>query len=426
MGPSCGFMLTPGARPWAGDQTPRVSAPERCGNAGGDDVPYLFLTVVPIIGKLQIECQRRVGPTDRRPLTAGLRLLAETLGKAWRERQVVPIEPRMTFGPAGLVLGAGTVLAASEPVGGGRAIRLDGAEARLLALLAAAYGRTVGVESLGHIRRAALRWSEGEEVLASVHLAMTGLGRLTPRMEAARRLFMAEGLMDAGASPETILRALDLKLPDGLALERYSPNQPRVPVGSGRASGQWTSEGDEVSGNAPVEAVQSRPRHRFSTVSRFPVSAKPPDVRDRPVSAPTRSPQRPLHAHDLHSPSNPTAVHHANGAGGGGVPPGKMSEGEREKAAEADYRICRSLNDTAARARCWESAAERDGARATGRPVPPLTTERDGLETQRPSEASTNSALQVAGASSSAALLYWIVSEASRVLFPPRNLVPVP
>ena len=48
----------------------------------------------------------------------------------------------------------------------------------------------------------------------------------------------------------------------------------------------------------------------------------------------------------------------------------KMSEEEREKAAEADYRICRMVNTR----ECWASAAERDAARVAGRPVPPLQT----------------------------------------------------
>ncbi len=48
----------------------------------------------------------------------------------------------------------------------------------------------------------------------------------------------------------------------------------------------------------------------------------------------------------------------------------KMSEAEREKAREADYKICRLVNTRA----CWASAAERDAARATGRPIPPLQT----------------------------------------------------
>ena len=70
-------------------------------------------------------------------------MLIDDLGKAWREREAdVPIEPRMTFQPEGLVLGAGTVLAGAADQGG-PALSLE-AEARLLALLSAAYGKAVG------------------------------------------------------------------------------------------------------------------------------------------------------------------------------------------------------------------------------------------------------------------------------------------
>lgn len=52
----------------------------------------------------------------------------------------------------------------------------------------------------------------------------------------------------------------------------------------------------------------------------------------------------------------------------------KMSEEDRDREAEKDYAKCRSLKSQGARGRCWESAAERDAARASGRPVPPLVT----------------------------------------------------
>jgi hypothetical protein len=56
-----------------------------------------------------------------------------------------------------------------------------------------------------------------------------------------------------------------------------------------------------------------------------------------------------------------------------------MSEEEREKAAEADERICRMVNTR----ECWASAAERDAARVSGRPVPPLRTGAKGSWSSR-------------------------------------------
>jgi len=50
------------------------------------------------------------------------------------------------------------------------------------------------------------------------------------------------------------------------------------------------------------------------------------------------------------------------------------SMNDRDAEAEKDYEVCRSLASSAARARCWASAADRDAARAAGRPLPPLVT----------------------------------------------------
>jgi hypothetical protein len=67
-------------------------------------------------------------------------LAFEELGEAWRRRERgVPIEPELTFQDAGLVLGAGAVLAAAAEDGRGRVIRIEGDEARILTLLSIAY-----------------------------------------------------------------------------------------------------------------------------------------------------------------------------------------------------------------------------------------------------------------------------------------------
>src|SRR5580692_6749642 len=67
-------------------------------------------------------------------------VLHEQLRNAWRARErAVPISPAMHFASEGLILGAGTVVVAAE---GLRRLRsLQGQEARLLALLSAAYSK---------------------------------------------------------------------------------------------------------------------------------------------------------------------------------------------------------------------------------------------------------------------------------------------
>ncbi len=163
----------------------------------------------------------------------------EDLEKAWlAQAAVVPIEPYLCFKAQGLVLGAGTVLASSQSAG----VNLAANEARLKALLASAYGRPIGADAIRHIRRATQRWTEGDHRLAAVHLALTRLNRLSQPRQAARRLFMAEVLMEAGARPDMIVSALGLAptAPEQAA-KFYNPNQPRVPAGNGRISGQWAN-----------------------------------------------------------------------------------------------------------------------------------------------------------------------------------------
>ena len=163
----------------------------------------------------------------------------EQLGKAWQERlSQVPIDSVPAFRAAGLVLGAGTVLARANRQPALRSIRLPD-DKRLLTLLSAAYGRLIGTNVLGHIRRGAMQWELGEDALAAMHLALTGLGRLGEPREGARRLFLADLLLEAGATPETILRALEPA--DWKQARDFDPNQPRVPKGNGRPSGQWTA-----------------------------------------------------------------------------------------------------------------------------------------------------------------------------------------
>jgi hypothetical protein len=148
-----------------------------------------------------------------------------------------------TFDGDELVLGARTNLAVVRRDGvrqGEKSPRVD--EARLSALLAIAYGRSISALSLAHARRAVEKMREGDTTMALMNLALTGLGKLTDVVEDSRRLSMADGLMTAGVEPRVILQALELEsgAPGGRAA-KYDPDQPRVPAGSGRASGQWTS-----------------------------------------------------------------------------------------------------------------------------------------------------------------------------------------
>ena len=164
-------------------------------------------------------------------------MLVERLRKEWRAREGAGgIHETPCLRPEGLVLGAGTVLARAG------AVRDDEADDdRLKALLSVAYARPVEGPSVRHVKAAAARWNEGDQARAELHLALSRLSGLTQPSEAARRLFMADGLMRAGITPMAILEALDFEAVAGDTMAKYSPNQPRVPAGSGRTSGEWTS-----------------------------------------------------------------------------------------------------------------------------------------------------------------------------------------
>jgi hypothetical protein len=156
-------------------------------------------------------------------------VLHERLRNAWSVRKrAVPISPAPHFAPDGLVLGAGTILLPAEERR--RLATLAGQEARLLALLSATYGKAIPQSVLGNIERAAKSWRDGDDCLAGIHLAHARLPKPDDSYQAARRLFMADGLMRAGTSPHDILQALDLDPSYVEAVEKlYNPLEPRVP-----------------------------------------------------------------------------------------------------------------------------------------------------------------------------------------------------
>jgi len=173
----------------------------------------------------------------------------------------------MAFADQGLVLGAGTVLAPSRGERTVRSVRVEASDRRVLALLSAAYGQRMRPEVIGHLTRAAELWSDGRDGLAAMHLACTGLGRLPDPEAAGRRLFVAECLMEAGAAPDLVLKALGFADPNSAdRLLRYDRNEPRVPAGSGDPSGQWT-EGGGTAGEG------ARPREAHAAQTRSTVTA---------------------------------------------------------------------------------------------------------------------------------------------------------
>jgi len=123
--------------------------------------------------------------------------------------------------------------------GGGDAGRLDlSGEDRILALLATAFSAPVNAALLVKLRHASALWAQGDKSLAQIYLEHLRLPKLESE-EQAFRLFLADHLIASGQSPRRLCRAMGFDLPEGL--RKYDPNQPRVPAGNGRASGQFGS-----------------------------------------------------------------------------------------------------------------------------------------------------------------------------------------
>jgi len=205
------------------------------------------------------------------------------LENEWRARLASgSIESPMRFAEAGLVLGAGTVLCPA--LAARRQVSID--EPRLLALLGAAHLRKTTPLGLAHIRKATKCWSEGNEALASMHLALSGLDHLKQPVPDAQRLFIADHLLRKGFQPSTLIQALGLETPND-SLAKYNQDEPRVPAGSGRTSGQWTTGAEssfDSSSVAPDSAARAQNRSDES-IAAAPASRRQATAQDR--GAPT-------------------------------------------------------------------------------------------------------------------------------------------
>jgi len=202
-------------------------------------------------------------------------MLADELRKEWRERRAsTAIDVVMRLADEGLVFGAGTVLVAAGE--SRRDVSIDPLEPNLSALLTAAHLRTPTFTGLMHLRKAGECWRGGDEALAAMHLALSGLDRLSRPEADAQRLFLADRLLRAGFGPDVIVGAVS----------KYSPDQPRVPAGSGRASGQWTSSNGNASIGAPSDTRSEITSSPGTASSPAPASRasppQPPQDRRRP------------------------------------------------------------------------------------------------------------------------------------------------
>ncbi|MHB8885270.1 MAG: hypothetical protein ACYC5H_09305 [Methylovirgula sp.] len=193
---------------------------------------------------------------------------SEGLRKRFIERlQRGAISTAIEVNDAGLVFGAGTVLARmTRDEGRDPVLDLNADRQRIFALLAVAYGRVASPDVFSHIEGASEQWRRGDKALANIRLAFARLPRLEDRASVTR-LFHAEDLLERGVSPRALMLVFGF---DSVTadLAKYDPNQPRVPAGSGRNSGQW---GD---GSGTGSAKPAHTHHPSITITSVPTEGQ--------------------------------------------------------------------------------------------------------------------------------------------------------
>jgi hypothetical protein len=136
---------------------------------------------------------------------------SEVAREVWTERsRLRALAPVMTITGEGLVLGATVLAKMGRDRCGMQELSVGGAAERILALLAVVYGKAVGPEILGYVRRTSNYWRQGETALAEIELA---LGRLRPLNDveaASLRLSLAERLLADGTTPRELMEACAL------------------------------------------------------------------------------------------------------------------------------------------------------------------------------------------------------------------------
>jgi hypothetical protein len=108
-----------------------------------------------------------------------------------------------------------------------------------------------------------------------MHLVLSGLDRLQHPTSDAQRLFLAEALLNEGVPADVILAVIATG-----DLHKFNPEQPRVPAGNGRTSGQWTSDGAGEAVVAFQQADQPAPRNADGPTSSGPRPIPNADVNE--------------------------------------------------------------------------------------------------------------------------------------------------
>ncbi|MGD0633563.1 MAG: hypothetical protein ABSA13_04690 [Beijerinckiaceae bacterium] len=160
------------------------------------------------------------------------------------------------------------------------ALNVEGDHDRIIALVAATT-RRIPPGLTGHFQAAAAQWRRGNKVQANFHLAFARLPRLDGPDDAFH-LFSAEQFLFTGFSPALLMQELGFEKSQ-IALLKF-PGQPRVPAGSGKPSGEYSSgqQGDA----ATVTPV-------FLDTSRMDETAPREETESATANPPVPQPQAP-------------------------------------------------------------------------------------------------------------------------------------
>jgi hypothetical protein len=185
----------------------------------------------------------------------------EIAGEFERRTRLGRVSPQMAITGEGIVLGPGTVLARMETDARNRPrLVLDPRGAA--AILCTALEQPVGPHLLGKMQRAAELWNAGEPALAQLHLIFAGLPPCGDE-GAQLRIFVAEKMLEAGVSPDVLLKAQGVdpasfaEFDAPLAKAHYNPDQPRD------ERGRWDG------GGGIEEAAWRRGKNRLKPIIDF-------------------------------------------------------------------------------------------------------------------------------------------------------------
>ncbi len=110
---------------------------------------------------------------------------------------------------------------------------------RLEIMLAIAFHKRLAPSQINAIVAADTIFRAGDQALAHIRLAVSGLVRLAEPDDLPNRLSIAETLLAKGMTPADILKELGCGQTSD-QLKRYDTDQPRIPAGNSNERGRWT------------------------------------------------------------------------------------------------------------------------------------------------------------------------------------------